>query len=110
MLTIVPKDPDAQNKAKVCEKLIREEAFLKAIEVEEGGEAPLSVSYESIAVESSYSGPRLEGDDTPITLDFVRECMEHFRLERKLHKRYVVQVHKIFFQHTHLSSGISMMR
>lgn len=32
--TIIPKDPDARNKLKACEKAVREEAFLKAIEQE----------------------------------------------------------------------------
>lgn len=35
VIKIVPKDPDASKKLKACEKAIREEAFNKAIEVEE---------------------------------------------------------------------------
>ena len=35
VIKIVPKDPDAGRKLKACEKAIREDAFNRAIEVEE---------------------------------------------------------------------------
>ena len=51
---IVPNDPDALKKMKACEKAVREEAFMKAIEADEHSEPAIDV--DSIVVESSIKG------------------------------------------------------
>lgn len=55
--TLNPKSKDARIKFQACEKAIRQEAFLKAIESEMT--APLSESYDPnlIVIPSSYDGP-----------------------------------------------------
>ena len=45
---------------------------------------------EDIDVEDDYDGPRI-GEDG-LTPEFARELMEHLRDQKRLHKRYVVQV------------------
>ena len=48
-------------------------------------------------VPDSYTGPRIE--DEGVTLDFVMAMVGEFRVQRTLHKKYVVmilrQIHKI---------------
>lgn len=84
-----PKDPDAQKKFKECQKAFRLEQFAKAIEGEKSKPASERVQVESIQVEESYDGPRLNG---PITLEFVQEMMNHFKAQKRLHKRYVYEI------------------
>ena len=57
VVAIVPKDADAMKKMKQCDKAIKEEAFLKAIEAEAVEEEPVDI--DSIVVDDSYTGPRL---------------------------------------------------
>lgn len=87
--SIVPKDPDAAAKVKLCEKILREDAFQRAIEMD----APIesTVDYASIAVEESYHGPRLEAD-APVTPEFVQDVLDHFRAEKILHRKYVMML------------------
>lgn len=87
VLTIVPKDPDAAAKAKLCEKILREDAFQKAIEMDAPVESTIDI--DSIIVEETYRGPRME-KDAPVTLDFVQDCIELFRAEKLLHRKYVM--------------------
>lgn len=47
---------------------------------------------DSIVVDSDYSGPRFGDDGQPITLEFVKEMMEHLRLQRKLHRKYALRI------------------
>ena len=91
--TIIPKDADALKKLKACEKAVREEAFQKAIESEDGDQ--VNVDVDSIAVDASYTGPRLvpdENGNVTITMDFVAEVMEYFKEQKRLHRKYVLQV------------------
>lgn len=87
---IAPTDADAQKKLKLCEKVIKAEAFAAAI-YSEDDDKPAVVDFESIVVESSYNGPRL-GDDGEITMDFVHDVIERFKSEKLIHKKYVAQV------------------
>lgn len=89
VLTIVPKDPDAAAKAKLCEKILREDAFQKAIEMDAPIESTIDV--DDVQVDNSYHGPRLE-KDAPVTMDFVQDCIEHFRAEKLLHRKYVMML------------------
>ena len=94
-----PKDRDARNKLADCEKAIREEAFLKAIEAEET--APLSQTYdpETIAINASYEGPKLPDDKEEaayfepgeLPRDFVLNCVAWMKAEKQVHKRHVAR-------------------
>lgn len=52
-------------------------------------------------VDSDYDGPHLQG---PITLDFVVQMIEHFKKQKRLHKKYdhVPRDASVSFQTTHL--------
>lgn len=81
-----------QNKLKTCEKMIRTEAFQKAIESEVPPETTIDVS--SVVVDSSYTGPHLQYDSNnqPIyTLDFARQCMDYMKDQKSIHRKYVIQ-------------------
>jgi len=102
-----PKSKDARAKLKACEKAIREEAFRKAIESEKT--VPLSQNYnpDSIVINpDSYDGPNpvLSGVTDDMDLEsslfepgklpreFVLAAMEHFKNEKRIHKRYVARL------------------
>lgn len=90
---IIPKDADAQKKLKACDRAVKEEAFLKAIESE--GDSDVSVDADSIVVEPSYSGPRLVPDcngNITITGEFAQEVISYFKDQKRLHRKYVLQV------------------
>lgn len=93
VVNIVPKDPDAIKKMKACDKAIKEEAFAKAIEAEEQPEEVIDPN--SIVVDASYKGPKLELNEdgkVNITDAFVADTMEYFRDQKLLHKKYVIQL------------------
>lgn len=80
-------------KIKECEKLIRRLAFEKAIAVEAKKEKPLAytTNCDVITVEKSYEGPRLK-DEKFVTLEFIKELIQHFRNSRLLHRKYVLEI------------------
>lgn len=88
-------------KIKECEKLIHRLAFERAISVENKKEKPLAYTLDcdSIAIEDSYSGPRLQ-NNKQVTLEFVEQLVEYFKDSKILHRRYVLeilrQVYKLF--------------
>jgi len=86
---IAPKDHDAKNNLKACEKALLQEAFLKAIE-SELTDASSAVDIDSITIESTYDGPHLSGDS--ITAEFVRDLIEHFKSQKLLHRKYVLKI------------------
>jgi serine/threonine-protein phosphatase 5 len=96
-LKIEPGNRETRDKleeVKKHEKQQKAEAFLRAMRrddepsasQQEGSLDPLS-----IAVEASYTGPRLP-DSGDVSAEFVKELMEHLRSEKKLHKRYALQI------------------
>jgi PPP5 TPR repeat region len=44
----------------------------------------------SIAIEDDYLGPKLEGDK--VTLDFMKQLMECYKNQGKLHRKYAYKV------------------
>jgi len=95
VVKIVPNDKDARMKLDECEKTVKRMAFEKAIEAEHIDPFK-NLDLESIVIEPSYDGPHMP---TPITLDFVKELIQTFKNQKKLHKKYVVsmlvQIHAI---------------
>lgn len=91
--TLLPKDADAQKKLKACDKAVKEQAFQKAIESEE--EASINVDFNSIIVDGSYTGPALVADENgnvSITSEFAERAMEYMKDQKRLHRKYVLQV------------------
>jgi len=105
-----PKDRDARAKLSACEKVIREEAFFKAIEAEQS--APLSSTYDPnlIDIPASYDGPHpspegavladaaaaeLEAslfEPGKLPREFVMAAVQHFKDRKLIHKRYVARL------------------
>eukprot|EP00181_Compsopogon_caeruleus_P006551 CAMPEP_0184683738 /NCGR_PEP_ID=MMETSP0312-20130426/12397_1 /TAXON_ID=31354 /ORGANISM="Compsopogon coeruleus, Strain SAG 36.94" /LENGTH=507 /DNA_ID=CAMNT_0027136309 /DNA_START=154 /DNA_END=1677 /DNA_ORIENTATION=- len=102
---LAPGDKDAKSKLKECDRRVREQLFAEAIGVDHVSELD-SVDLDQIGVEENYDGPRLS--ESPTVQDsielcsarFCEELMETFKLQKKLHPRYVVlllrQVRSIF--------------
>ena len=91
VVRIHPRDKDAQSKLTEIDKELRRVAFLKAIESEKGKPASETVDLSTIDVEAGYDGPRLT-DEGKVTAEFVRELTEHFRGQKRLHRKYVYQI------------------
>lgn len=41
-------------------------------------------------IEEDYSGPKLENGK--VTLEFLKDLMEHYKKEQKLHRKYAYKV------------------
>ncbi len=91
MIKIKPKDADAKKKLDACEKAIKEDAFLKAIESESTIPLSQQINIADIVVEDTYTGPRLP-DDGAVSIEFVQEMMETFRGQKLIHRKYLLQV------------------
>lgn len=92
--TVVRKEPnnkDAKLKLSECEKLLKKIAFLKAIEVGDPPSAFEGLDINSIEVDPSYDGVRLEEE---MTQEFIDDMIERFKNGKKIHKRYVFQIIK----------------
>lgn len=106
VVKIKPKDADALNKMKACEKRIREDAFTKAIEFD-GPATTLTIDIDAIVVDPSYDGPRLPDAvaDTSggavVSMEFVHDLIAHFKNQRLLHRKYVID-HWLTNDHTWL--------
>lgn len=48
-----------------------------------------------LVIEDEYSGPKLE--DGKVTLDFMVSLMEHYKQQKKLHRKYAYKVIKCMF-------------
>ena len=101
VVQIKPKDPDAVQKMKACEKRIREDAFAKAMEFDGPDSSALAIDIASIVVEASYDGPRLpdpvainaektDGNDGSgstnsglvVSMQFVHDTIAHFKNQK----------------------------
>jgi serine/threonine-protein phosphatase 5 len=92
VLNLEPKSKEARQKLSLCQKELKRLEFEKAICVDD-----LHVSIEErlgdvngIPVEDSYDGPHLP--DTGITLDFVVQLLEHMKNQKRLHRKYALQI------------------
>jgi len=74
---------------------IKKQAFEMAIQSDEI--ASNEQNPEDIVVEDSYTGPRIE-DDGEVTVKFVEGLLAHQKAEKKLHKKYALQIlYKVLF-------------
>ena len=84
-----PNDSNAKLRMTESDKVVKRDAFLKAIEVEDAPSAAEGLDLEHMAVESGYDGAKL-GDK--MTLEFVEDMIERFKNGKKLAKKYVYQI------------------
>lgn len=85
-----PNDKDAKLKFNECSKIVRQQAFERAIAVDTVKKSVSeSINIDSMAVESTYTGPHLING---VTLEFMQELMEAYKDQKKLHRKYAFQV------------------
>ncbi|EEB13025.1 serine/threonine-protein phosphatase PP-V, putative [Pediculus humanus corporis] len=85
-----PNDKDAQMKFMECNKIVKKIAFEKAIAVEDTKSIADIIDLESIVIEDEYTGPKLE--DGKVTLEFMTCLMQHFKEQKKLHRKYAYKI------------------
>ncbi|KAK9467449.1 Metallo-dependent phosphatase-like protein [Lipomyces arxii] len=104
-----PGDKSAKAKRDECQKIVRRLAFEAAIEVGDEPSIADTIDYESMTVEASYDGARLESPDQKtesgkpklvMTLEFLENMIERFKAGKRLHRKYVfgiiIEAMKIF--------------
>lgn len=84
-----PNDATAKLRMLDCEKVVKRDAFLKAIEVEDAPSAAEGLDIEHMVVDPSYDGAKLEDK---MTLDFINDMIERFKTGKKLARKYVFQI------------------
>lgn len=72
-----------------CEKIIKRDAFLKAIEVDDAPSVAVGLDVENMILESGYDGAEL-GDK--MTLDFIEDMIERFKNGKKIAKKYAYKI------------------
>lgn len=90
VLSIMPNDQEAKKKLQACEKSIREAAFAAAIESEQTVPVSQQLNVDEIVVDSSYNGPVFDPENP--SMEFVSQLMEHFKSQKLLHRKYVLQI------------------
>lgn len=84
-----PSDKVAKAQYEACQKLVKRDAFLKAIEVADAPSPSEGLDLESMTVEDSYDGVRLGNE---MTQEFIDDMTERFKTGKKLHKKYAFQI------------------
>nr|SVE74684.1 EOG090X03S1 [Daphnia carinata] len=86
-----PNDKDAKLKFNECSKIVRQQAFERAIAVDTVKKSVSeSINIDSMAIESTYSGPHLVNGK--VTLEFMQELMAAYKEQKKLHRKYAFQI------------------
>lgn len=87
-----PNDKDAKLKFNECSKIVRQQAFERAIAVDTVKKSVSeSINIDSMVVEESYTGPQLINGK--VTAEFMQQLMEAYKDQKKLHSKYAFQVH-----------------
>ncbi|CAH2094766.1 unnamed protein product [Euphydryas editha] len=86
-----PNDHDAKMKYNECNKIVKKIAFEKAISVDKK-EVNIAdtINLDAMTIEDEYEGPSLE--DGKVTLKFVKDLMEYYKEQKKLHKKYAYKI------------------
>lgn len=84
-----PNDQTAKLKVIECDKIVKRDAFLKAIEVEDAPSAAEGLDLDSMVVDAGYDGLKLEKE---MTLEFIEDMIQRFKGGKKIHRKYVFQI------------------
>ncbi|KAF2711182.1 serine/threonine-protein phosphatase-like protein 5 [Pleomassaria siparia CBS 279.74] len=84
-----PNDATAKLRMAETDKVVKRDAFLKAIEVEDAPSAAEGLDLEHMAVDPSYDGAKLEKE---MTLEFIEDMIQRFKDGKKLARKYVFQI------------------
>uniref|UniRef100_A0AAY5F0C9 Serine/threonine-protein phosphatase n=1 Tax=Electrophorus electricus TaxID=8005 RepID=A0AAY5F0C9_ELEEL len=94
VVRVRPNDKDAKMKYQECNKIVKQKAFERAIASDELKRSVVdSLDIENMTIEDEYTGPKLE--EGKVTLKFMKELMDWFKDEKKLHRKCAYQVNKI---------------
>ncbi|KAF2154713.1 serine/threonine-protein phosphatase-like protein 5 [Myriangium duriaei CBS 260.36] len=85
----LPNDQLAKAQFDSCQKLVKRDAFLKAIEVADAPSAAEGLDLENMEVAKDYDGAKL-GDH--MTQEFIDDMIVRFKEGKKLDKKYVYQI------------------
>ncbi|XP_058801857.1 serine/threonine-protein phosphatase 5 [Phymastichus coffea] len=86
-----PNDKDPKAKFTECNKIVKKQAFEKAIAVEENKKSIAdSINLEAMTIEDEYIGPKLEDDK--ITLKFMHDLLDWYKKQNKLHRKYAYKI------------------
>jgi serine/threonine-protein phosphatase 5 len=72
-----------------CERIIKRDAFLKAIEVEDAPSAAEGLDVDQMVLEKNYKGPNL---DNGMTLEFIDDMIEKFKNNTRIAKKYAFKI------------------
>eukprot|EP00929_Paragymnodinium_shiwhaense_P024992 TRINITY_DN15225_c1_g1_i1.p1 TRINITY_DN15225_c1_g1~~TRINITY_DN15225_c1_g1_i1.p1 ORF type:complete len:647 (+),score=145.61 TRINITY_DN15225_c1_g1_i1:104-2044(+) len=92
-----PANADTKVRLHDVEKALKAEQFASAAgcRIQAPGNPALldkpALNPANLVVDDEYTGPRL-AEGGRITLQFVEEMMEYFRIEKMLHKRYILAI------------------
>ncbi len=87
-----PQDRDARSKLAQCNKIIKQQKFVSALDTgDRAAESSTSSSWRSIELPGDYSGPRW-ADDEPCDTKFMEATMQHFKMQKMLPRRYVMRL------------------
>lgn len=84
-----PTDKNARIQYEQCNKAVKRDAFLKAIEVEDAPSAAEGLDLDSMTIEADYDGVKLENE---MTQEFIDDMLQRFKDGKKIHKKYVFQI------------------
>ncbi|KAH7117942.1 Metallo-dependent phosphatase-like protein [Dendryphion nanum] len=84
-----PNDATAKLRMADCDKVVKRDAFLKAIEVEDAPSVVEGLDIENMIVDPSYDGAKLGNE---MTLEFIEDMIERFKNGKKLARKYVFQI------------------
>lgn len=87
---LCPNDKDARERLKVTKAKVQSEKFAKAIVSERTAPPSKSVNIDSMAVDSSYEGPRYTSG--AVTPEFCRELMAWQKSEKTIAKKFAYQI------------------
>jgi serine/threonine-protein phosphatase 5 len=84
-----PGDANAKLRMTECERIIKRDAFLKAIEVEDAPSAAEGLDIDHMMLENGYDGAKLDGK---MTVEFIDDMIERFKNGKKLAKKYAYKI------------------
>ncbi|TPP59276.1 Serine/threonine-protein phosphatase [Fasciola gigantica] len=108
-MRMAPNDRRTRAKVKECQKIYRRRLFEKAIAVEEKASALESFDPSTVSVESSYDGPHLEVGESGnfcVTESFMLALMEHYKAQKKLHRKYALVILRDVYQYLRSLSSL----
>jgi serine/threonine-protein phosphatase 5 len=86
-----PKDAVAKARFEECNKIVKRDAFLKAIEISDAPSAAEGLDVDSMAVDKDYDGVALD-KETGMTQEFIDDMIQRFQNQKLLHKKYVFMI------------------